>query len=68
MNETIELLVIHIDGQYGEAIYKAENELEAYRRFKSLKGRKKIVKAKVYYQNIMNTPFIKKYEVLETLA
>lgn len=68
MVESIELLVIHIDGKYGEAIYGAESEFEAFRKYKELKGRKKIVKAKVFTQNILDTPFIMKYEVIETIA
>lgn len=68
MKETIELLVIHLDGLYGEEIYKAKHEIEAYKRFKSLKGRKKIVKARVFSQDIMDTSFIMKYDVIETIA
>lgn len=68
MKESIELLVIHVDGLYGEEIYGAESEIEAYRKFKGLKGRKKIVKAKVYSKPIMGTDFIMKYEVLEVIV
>lgn len=68
MKESIELLVINLDGLYGEEIHGADSEIEAYRKFKSIKGRKTIVKAKVYSKPIMGTDFIMKYEVLEVIA
>ena len=70
MTESIELLVLCNSKTYGKEIFKCNSEFEAYKKYKeleSLKGIRSIVKAKVYRKNVFNTPFIVKYEVLETI-
>ncbi|KGN02402.1 hypothetical protein Z969_05625 [Clostridium novyi A str. 4570] len=69
MTESIELLVVENYNLFGEEVYKCDSEIQAFRKYKELKGCKKnIFRAKVFWQNLMNVPFIMKYEVLEIIV
>jgi len=69
--ESIEILVVlNYDMEEEGVFYCGASEIDAYRKYKTLKGKGKrnIFKAKVWKRNVLNTPFIMKYEILETIA
>lgn len=71
MLESIEILVVtNYDMESEDIYYCGESELDAYRRYKDLKGigKRNIFKAKVWKRNLLNTPFVMKYEILETIV
>lgn len=68
MTESIEILVVENYNLFGEEVYSCNNELEAFRKYKELKGKRNIFRAKVWKRNLLNVPFIMKYEILETIA
>lgn len=69
MTEEISFLVVTNHKAEGETIYYCgDSELEARRKFNTLKGmRKNIIKANVFKQNIMQVPFIMKYDIIEII-
>lgn len=66
-----EFMVIVNLGLYEEDVYySGENELEAFQKFRTIKGKYRtvnIIKANVERGFIKNIPFIMKYDVLEIL-
>ena len=59
MTESIELLVVENYNLFGEEVYKCDSEIQAFRKYKELKGCKKNIFSRWRCSNIKNWEFRK---------
>lgn len=63
-----EFIVVENAGASSERIYYSGfNELEAFKKFKSISGKKNIFKANIRRSLFNNVPFITSYEIIEII-